>query len=142
MPMTVLQARAYELLRAMYGPGADFRAGQWEAIENLIAGKRRVLVVQRTGWGKSLVYFLAAKLLREQHAGPTLLVSPLLSLMRNQVEMAKRIGIRAHTIHSSNREEWDQTEADLARDACDVLLISPERLNNEHFLQAVLPRIG
>lgn len=140
--MPDLHIRAQELLRTMYGPAADFRDGQWDAIENLVARQRRVLVVQRTGWGKSLVYFLAAKLLREQKAGPTLLISPLLSLMRNQVEMAKRIGIRAHTIHSGNREEWDQTEADLANDACDVLLISPERLNNEHFLQSVLPRIG
>ena len=134
-----LQQHALELLRAMLGTQADFRPGQWDAIEAVAVKKQRALVVQRTGWGKSLVYFLAAKLLREQGAGPTLLISPLLSLMRNQIEMAARIGIRAHTIHSANREEWDSVEAALQENACDVLLISPERLNNERFLQSVLP---
>ncbi|MBN1936665.1 MAG: RecQ family ATP-dependent DNA helicase [Anaerolineae bacterium] len=126
-------------LRTMLGAQADFRPGQWEAIEAVAVHKKRALVVQRTGWGKSLVYFLATKLLREQNAGPTLLISPLLSLMRNQIEMAKRIGIRAYTIHSANREEWEAVEAALEENACDVLLISPERLNNERFLQSVLP---
>jgi ATP-dependent DNA helicase RecQ len=129
-------------LRAMLGEQADFRSGQWEAIEAVAIQKKRALVVQRTGWGKSLVYFLATKLLREQGAGPTLLISPLLSLMRNQIEMAARIGIRAHTIHSANREEWDSVEAALKENACDVLLISPERLNNERFLQSVLPEMA
>ena len=137
---------ALELLRAMLNPQADFRAGQWEAIEAVAMQKRRALVVQRTGWGKSLVYFLATKLLREQGAGPTLLISPLLSLMRNQIEMAARIGIHAYTIHSANHEEWDSVETALKENTCDVLLISPERLNNERFLQSVLPgmagRIG
>ena len=137
---------ALDLLRAMLGAQADFRPGQWEAIESVAVHKKRALVVQRTGWGKSLVYFLATKLLREQGAGPTLLISPLLSLMRNQIEMAARIGIRAHTIHSANREEWDSAESALKENACDVLLISPERLNNSHFLETVLPgmagRIG
>jgi ATP-dependent DNA helicase RecQ len=126
-------------LRTMLGPQADFRPGQWEAIEAVAIHKKPALVIQRTGWGKSLVYFLATKLLREQGAGPTLLVSPLLSLMRNQIEIARRIGIRAHTIHSANREEWDNVEAALKENTCDVLLISPERLNNERFLQSVLP---
>lgn len=133
------QQHALELLRAMLGTQADFRPGQWDAIEAVAVKKQRALVVQRTGWGKSLVYFLAAKLLREQGAGPTLLISPLLSLMRNQIEMAARIGIRAHTIHSANREEWDSVEVALQENACDVLLISPERLNNERFLLSVLP---
>jgi ATP-dependent DNA helicase RecQ len=132
-----IQAVTY--LQTMLGSNADFRAGQWEAIEAVAIHKKRALVVQRTGWGKSLVYFLATKLLREQGAGPTLLISPLLSLMRNQIEMAGRIGIRAHTIHSANREEWDTVEAALKQNACDILLISPERLNNERFLQSVLP---
>jgi ATP-dependent DNA helicase RecQ len=135
-----------DLLRAMLNSQADFRPSQWEAIEAVAIQKKRALVVQRTGWGKSLVYFLATKLLREQGAGPTLLISPLLSLMRNQIEMAARIGIRAYTIHSANREEWDSVEAALKENACDILLISPERLNNERFLQSVLPgmagRIG
>jgi ATP-dependent DNA helicase RecQ len=126
-------------LRTMLGPQADFRPGQWEAIKTVAIDKKRALVIQRTGWGKSLVYFLATKLLREQGAGPTLLISPLLSLMRNQIEMAGRIGIRAYTIHSANREEWDAVEAALRENSCDILLISPERLNNERFLQSVLP---
>ncbi|MEW5830395.1 MAG: RecQ family ATP-dependent DNA helicase [Chloroflexota bacterium] len=146
MTNNTLQQHTLELLHAMLGAQADFRPGQWEAIEAIAIQKKRALVVQRTGWGKSLVYFLATKLLREQGAGPTLLISPLLSLMRNQIEMAKRIGIRAHTIHSANREEWDTVEAALKENACDILLISPERLNNERFIQSVLPgmagRIG
>lgn len=131
--------RALIHLHTMLGPQADFRPGQWEAIETVAVHKKRALVVQRTGWGKSLVYFLATQLLREQGAGPTLLISPLLSLMRNQIEMAERIGIRAYTIHSANREEWDTVEAALKDNACDILLISPERLNNERFLLSVLP---
>jgi ATP-dependent DNA helicase RecQ len=103
-----MKSKALVLLRQIYGPTADFRAGQWEAIEKLAVGRRRVLVVQHTGWGKSLVYFLATKLLREQGAGPTLLVSPLLALMRNQIEMAEPIGVRAATINSSNRQRWDE----------------------------------
>ena len=137
-----MRSHALSLLRQMLGAQADFRSGQWEAIEIIAAQRGRALVVQRTGWGKSLVYFLATKLLREQGAGPTLLISPLLSLMRNQIEMAGRIGIRAITIKCANREEWDAAEAALAADACDVLLISPERLNNERFLKSVLPGIA
>jgi ATP-dependent DNA helicase RecQ len=90
------QQHTLDLLRTIRGEGADFRPGQWEAIEAVAVQKKRVLVVQRTGWGKSLVYFLTTKLLREQGAGPTLLISPLLSHMRNQMDMAARIGIRAH----------------------------------------------
>ncbi|HYV06339.1 MAG TPA: DEAD/DEAH box helicase, partial [Blastocatellia bacterium] len=134
--------RAEELLRTMLGPQAQFREGQWQAIDSLVTRRGRVLVVQRTGWGKSLVYFLATKLLREQGAGPTILVSPLLSLMRNQIEAASRIGIRAHTINSSNRADWDAAEAALGTDACDILLISPERLANERFMRSVLPGVS
>jgi ATP-dependent DNA helicase RecQ len=126
----------------MLGPQADFRPGQWEAIGAVAVQRRRALVVQRTGWGKSIVYFLATKLLREQETGPTLLISPLLSLMRNQIEMAGRIGLRAATINSANREEWEAAEEALAADECDILLISPERLNNERFVQSILPRIA
>ncbi len=131
-----------DLLRQMIGSEKNFRPGQWEAIEAVAIKKARVLVVQRTGWGKSIVYFLATKLLREKGAGPTLLISPLLSLMRNQIEMASKIGIRAHTINSANREEWAKVEEVLAKDECDLMLISPERLNNEHFLKQVLPQIS
>jgi len=100
-----------ELLRQMLGPTADFRPGQWEAVEIVAVHHGRALVVQRTGWGKSLVYFLATKLLREQGAGCTLLISPLLALMRNQIDMAGRIGLRAVTINSTNRDEWDDAKS-------------------------------
>jgi ATP-dependent DNA helicase RecQ len=130
------------LLQKMIGKDKGFRPGQWEAIEAVAIYKQRALVVQRTGWGKSLVYFLATKLLREQGSGPTVLISPLLSLMRNQIEMAGRIGIRAFTINSANKEEWEAIEEALAKDECDLMLISPERLNNEHFLKKVLPQIS
>lgn len=101
--MNSIFAKAESLLRAMIGDQVAFRPGQWEAIEAIVSKKQRVLVVQRTGWGKSLVYFLATKLLRDQGSGPTLLISPLLSLMRNQIDMANRIGIQAFTINSANR---------------------------------------
>lgn len=130
------------LLRKMIGEDKDFRPGQWEAIETVAIKKQRALVVQCTGWGKSLVYFLATKLLREQGAGPTVLISPLLSLMRNQIEMAERIGIRAYTINSANKAEWEAIESALGRNECDLMLISPERLNNDHFLNEVLPKIS
>jgi ATP-dependent DNA helicase RecQ len=116
---------------------ATFRDGQWPAIEALLAG-RRILVVQRTGWGKSVVYFLATRLLRDRGAGPTLLISPLLALMRNQIDAARRIGIRAATINSSNTEEWGEVTRRLLDDGIDILLISPERLANERFRDDVL----
>src|SRR5713101_3211771 len=98
--------RAEMLLQKMLGLEAQFPPSQFEAIDAVARQRRRGLVVQRTGWGKSIVYFLASKLLREQRAGPTLLISPLLSLMRSQIERAKRIGVRAGTIHSANMVEW------------------------------------
>jgi ATP-dependent DNA helicase RecQ len=133
-----IKSRALALLKLMLGPKAQFRAGQWQAIEAVVERRGRALVVQRTGWGKSLVYFLATKLLRDQRSGPTLLVSPLLSLMRNQIEAAAKIGIRAFTINSSNVAEWDAAEDALANDACDILMISPERLGNERFKNSLL----
>ena len=137
---------ALELLRQALGDGASFRPMQWEAIESAAVRRERVLVVQRTGWGKSLVYFIATRLLREQGSGMTLLISPLLSLMRNQLDMAQRIGLRAHTIHSANQKDWDEAESAIERDECDLLLVSPERLHNQRFTQTVLPgmarRIG
>lgn len=136
------QEYALSLLRKMLGEGATFREGQWEAIETVALKKQRALVVQRTGWGKSLVYFLSTKMLRDQGAGPTLLISPLLALMRNQIEMAERIGIRALTIHSDNREEWGNVLEALGKDECDILLISPERLSNPEFSQKVMSQIS
>ena len=125
------------LRRALNNVEASFRDGQWESIEQLL-NRNRVLFVQRTGWGKSMVYFLATKLLRDQGAGPTLLISPLLSLMRNQREAAQRIGITSRTINSTNNEEWEQIQSELALNQVDVLLISPERLSNDDFRQNVL----
>src|SRR5512136_1231429 len=118
------------LLRRMLGPAAQFRDGQWEAIDLAANRRQRLLVVQRTGWGKSIVYFLAAKILRDAGSGPALLISPLLSLMRNQILAAERLGIRALTIHSENLKKWEQVEAALAANQADVLMVSPERLAN------------
>ncbi|MEU3094879.1 RecQ family ATP-dependent DNA helicase [Streptomyces sp. NPDC006967] len=121
---------------------ARLREDQWRAIEALVADKRRALVVQRTGWGKSAVYFVATSLLRARGSGPTVIVSPLLALMRNQVEAAARAGIRARTINSSNTEEWDSVQEEIASGDVDVLLVSPERLNNPDFRDQVLPRLS
>jgi ATP-dependent DNA helicase RecQ len=131
---SILKQKALILLRqALNNPTADFRDGQWEAIEELLLNKSRLLVVQRTGWGKSLVYFLATRLLRDQGAGCTLLISPLLALMRNQIAAAQRIGVKAETINSSNTDEWNLVNTKLLTNQVDVLLISPERLANEDF---------
>jgi ATP-dependent DNA helicase RecQ len=133
-----MQNQAQEYLRtALNNPNAAFRDGQWESIEQLL-NRKRMLVVQRTGWGKSMVYFLAAKLLREQGAGPALLISPLLSLMRNQLEAASRIGITARTINSTNNDQWPAIQKELEANQVDILLISPERLANDEFRQNVL----
>ncbi|MBV8997972.1 MAG: DEAD/DEAH box helicase, partial [Solirubrobacterales bacterium] len=134
MPTTTdhtFPAIALDRLRTLTGdPAAEFRDGQLEAIHDVVVDRARVLCVQRTGWGKSAVYFVATALLREAGAGPTLIISPLLALMRNQIAAAERLGLRAHTINSTNREEWDGVRDRLAADAIDLLLISPERLNN------------
>lgn len=121
---------------------ARLREDQWRAIEALVAHKRRALVVQRTGWGKSAVYFVATSLLRANGAGPTVIVSPLLALMRNQVEAAARAGIHARTINSANPEEWEGIQAEVAAGEVDVLLVSPERLNNPDFRDQVLPKLS
>lgn len=139
---TALRSRADELLTALAGPEAALREDQWTAIEALVADRRRALVVQRTGWGKSAVYFIAARLLRESGAGPTVIVSPLLALMRNQVESAARAGVRAATINSANMTEWDEVRASVRAGEVDVLLVSPERLNNPDFRDTVLPALA
>src|SRR3954463_13665463 len=136
---SALDDRAGDLLRELAGPDARFREHQLEAVRDLVADRARVLCVQRTGWGKSAVYFLGTALLREAGAGPTLIVSPLLALMRNQIAAAARLGIRAHTVNSTNRDAWNEVRALLEADAVDVLLISPERLNNPQFRSAMLP---
>ena len=142
MSVTAVDSRAEALLRELAGPDASFREHQLEAIRDLVVDHARVLCVQRTGWGKSAVYFVATALLRSDPihpAGPTLIVSPLLALMRNQIAAANRLGLRAHTVNSTNRDAWDEVASLLDRDAVDLLLISPERLNNPDFRARMLP---
>ncbi|MEX0958517.1 MAG: RecQ family ATP-dependent DNA helicase [Burkholderiales bacterium] len=135
--------RVLGILRLGTGrPDASFREGQEEAIRHIVEGRGRLLVVQKTGWGKSFVYFIATKLLREAGEGPALLISPLLSLMRNQIAAAERMGVCAVTINSDNLDEWTNVEAAAQRNEVDILLISPERLANERFRTEVLERIA
>lgn len=136
------RAGALAALRELVGrDDADFHDGQYEAIEALVDGRRRALVVQRTGWGKSAVYFVATLLLRRRGGGPTVLVSPLLALMRDQIAAAERAGVRAVAINSTNPHEWADVQQRLADDAVDVLLVSPERLNNPAFREQQLPAL-
>ena len=135
--------RALELLRIGSGRAdATFRDGQEDAIRHIVEGKGRLLVVQKTGWGKSFVYFIATNLLREAGAGPALLISPLLALMRNQIAAAERMGVRAATINSDNQDEWKSVEAKLRRNEVDILLIAPEKLGNDWFNTEVLAGIA
>ncbi|WIB61396.1 RecQ family ATP-dependent DNA helicase [Curtobacterium sp. MCLR17_007] len=142
VPSADIAAEAQQALAALTGrPDAVFHPGQLEAISALVEHRQRALVVQRTGWGKSAVYFLATLLLRRRGGGPTVLVSPLLALMRDQVAAAARAGVRAVSINSANAHEWTDTQAALARDEIDVLLVSPERLNNPKFRDEQLPAL-
>jgi ATP-dependent DNA helicase RecQ len=140
-----LRAEADAVLAQLVGdPGgsARLREDQWQAVAALVKERRRALVVQRTGWGKSAVYFVATALLRRRGAGPTVIVSPLLALMRNQVEAAERAGIRARTINSANPEEWNAIHEEVERGETDVLLVSPERLNSVDFRDQLLPKLA
>ena len=135
--------RATELLRIGSGnSSATFRTGQLEAITKVVNGNCRQLVVQKTGWGKSFVYFIATKLLREQGMGPALLISPLLALMRNQIAAAEKMGVKAATINSDNKDNWNDVKQDIISGNIDILLISPERLANQEFIQHVLGHIA
>ena len=140
MTETIYSAeRALELLRLGSGQvHASFRDGQEEAIQQMTDGDHRLLVVQKTGWGKSFVYFISTKILREAGCGPALLVSPLLALMRNQIAAAERMGVRAATINSDNIAKWTEVEAKIKQNEIDILLISPERLANERFRAEIL----
>lgn len=140
--MTATREQAQTLLEQLAGPQATLRDDQWTAIEALVVHRRRALVVQRTGWGKSAVYFIAAKLLRAEGRGPTVIVSPLLALMRNQVQAAARAGVRAATINSSNVADWQDVHRAVGTGDLDVLLVSPERLNNPDFRDDVLPALA
>ncbi|MDT5068580.1 MAG: ATP-dependent helicase RecQ [Mycobacterium sp.] len=134
--------QAQAILEQLAGPQATLRDDQWTAIQALVVQRRRALVVQRTGWGKSAVYFIAAKLLRAAGHGPTVIVSPLLALMRNQVAAAERAGVHAATINSSNVTDWAEIHDRVRNGDLDVLLVSPERLNNPDFRDQVLPALA
>jgi ATP-dependent DNA helicase RecQ len=144
--MTAAEDSSDELIGALRGltgrPDAAFRDGQREAIELLVDERARVLVVQRTGWGKSAVYFISTHLLRRRGAGPTLLISPLLALMRNQIDAAERLGLRCMTVNSSNNTTIAELSDELEADTVDLLLISPERLANPEFAGKVMPLVG
>lgn len=136
--MTERDAARRLLKQALGAADKDFRPGQWEAIDSIVNHRRKLLIVERTGWGKSAVYFIATRILRDRGAGPTLIVSPLLALMRNQIEAAGRLGIRALTINSTNRDDWPALTASIVANTSDALLISPERLADEDFVKDVL----
>ena len=135
-------AEALILLRTGTGiPNAEFRNGQYEIIEALVENENPMLVVQKTGWGKSFVYFIATAILRSRGMGPAILISPLLALMRNQIAAAKKMGVRAERIASDNNEKWEELEEQIREGDIDIILISPERLANQHFVQDVLAHI-
>lgn len=121
---------------------ATFRSGQWEAIDAIVNQRRKLLVVQRTGWGKSAIYFISTRILRNQGKGLTIIISPLLALMRDQIRAAERLGLRATTINSSNTTNWELIQHQILVDQIDILLISPERLANEDFVKTVLQPIA
>lgn len=138
----VSKSDAETLLKESVGQNASFRPHQWEALDSLVNDAGRLLLVQRTGWGKSTVYFIATRLLRDRGAGPTLIVSPLLALMRNQVADAKaQLGLDAATINSNNTDDWDAIQSAALNGEIDLLLVSPERLSNERFQREVLDAI-
>lgn len=137
------RVQAQQLLKtALDNPTADFRDGQWEAIDALVNHRQKLLVVQRTGWGKSSVYFISTKIFRDRGMGPTIIVSPLLALMRNQIESAQRLGLVAETLNSSNQNDWQAVTQQLLNNQIDCLLISPERLANDSFIETVLQPIA
>jgi ATP-dependent DNA helicase RecQ len=142
VPEEAMREDAERCLRALAGPSARLREDQWTAIQALVTQRRRALVVQRTGWGKSAVYFVTTALLRARGLGPTIIVSPLLALMRNQIEAAARAGLHARTVNSANISDWDSIYAEIAVGAVDLLLVSPERLNNPGFRDLILPKLA
>ena len=133
---------AQRTIEAIAGPGSRLRPDQLTAVAALCEPAARVLVVQATGWGKSAVYWAATAIRRAEGRGPALVVSPLLSLMRDQVDAAARAGLRAATVNSSNIDDWSAIEAALLGNELDVLLVSPERLANPGFGRRVLDSIA
>tara|TARA_B100000446_G_scaffold172847_1_gene181295 strand:- start:1668 stop:3785 length:2118 start_codon:yes stop_codon:yes gene_type:complete len=141
-PNTEKQEAQQLLQTALANPAAEFRDGQWEAIDALVNNRQKLLVVQRTGWGKSSVYFISTKIFRDRGMGPTIIVSPLLALMRNQIESAQRLGIVAETMNSTNQNDWQAVTQRILHNQIDCLLISPERLANDNFIESVLQPIA
>lgn len=141
-PNTEKQEAQQLLQTALANPAAEFREGQWEAIDALVNHRQKLLVVQRTGWGKSSVYFISTKIFRDRGMGPTIIVSPLLALMRNQIESAQRLGIVAETMNSTNTNDWQAVTQRILNNQIDCLLISPERLANDNFIETVLQPIA
>ncbi len=135
--MNITEALGF-LREATNNPEADFRTDQWDAIDRVANQRQKLLLVQRTGWGKSMVYFMATKAIRDLGRGPTIIISPLLALMRNQIEAAGRIGIRATSVDSTNQQDWDRITREILQDHYDAILISPERLSNDAFIDTVL----
>ena len=134
---------ALEFLRkSLLNKNISFREGQYEAIDAVVNKRKKVLVVQKTGWGKSIVYFISTKFLRQCGYGLTIIISPLLALMRNQIESAKKLGLNIATINSSNIDHWNEVKSSILSDKVDALLISPERLANEDFMQNILEPIS
>jgi ATP-dependent DNA helicase RecQ len=137
-----IQSEAQLHLRKLTGiPGAEFRDGQLDAIRSVVEDQGRALVVQRTGWGKSAVYFISTRLIRDAGGGPTVIVSPLLALMRNQLEMTEQLGLNARSVNSTNRDDWEAIFESIYAGEVDLLLISPERLNNQEFRKEVMPQL-
>jgi Superfamily II DNA helicase len=137
------RTQAQQLLQtALANPAAEFRDGQWEAIDALVNHRQKLLVVQRTGWGKSSVYFISTKIFRDRGLGPTIIVSPLLSLMRNQVDAAVRLGLEAVRWDSTNREDRPNILRRLQQNEIDVLFIHPKQFSNQEFLDDVLAPIS
>lgn len=138
-PVSINRFVAEKYLQNIFGEGASFRPGQWEAIDAIVNGHGKLLLVQRTGWGKSLVYFLSTRILRDIcNKGPALIISPLLSLMRDQVKAAERMGVRAETINSANKKRHREIRQAILSGEIDALLISPEQLSNEDFINDIL----
>src|SRR5690625_4562015 len=143
MSRRIERDNAQRLLQtALVNSRAKFRDGQWEAIDALVNYRQKLLVVQPTGWGKSLVYFISTKIFRDWGLGPTIIVSPLLALMRNQIDAAKRLGVVAETLNSTNQRDWESVTQQILDNQIDCLLISPERLANDDFIETVLHPIS
>ncbi|TDL96622.1 RecQ family ATP-dependent DNA helicase [Macrococcus carouselicus] len=129
--MNTIQKRAIQILKETYGESSEFREGQLEAI-TAVVNRQKTLVIQKTGWGKSIVYFIATKILRARGAGPTIIISPLLALMHNQIEAAGRLGLNVVTINSNNRDDWESIYD--AFNEVDAIIVSPEKLSNTAFI--------